>query len=984
MKIEETDIIKLISDHAVAGITSDSRKVRPGFIFVAIPGINKNGKAFIQDAIKNGAKIVVTQVEDTSGVSALTDTGIRFAFVDDPRASLGRLASAFFEWPAKHMDIIGITGTNGKTTITYILEAIFMESGMKPGVMGTISRRYGGKDIPSELTTPDPVTIQSSLADMLKDGVNVVAMEVSSHALDQKRVEGCVFKAAVFTNLTRDHMDYHHDMDAYFLAKASLFTRYPVDTSVINLDDPYGQRLWSMVKGRKIGYAIDREADIGLKSFKCGLMGTKAHIITPSGGFEVSSRLIGRHNLYNMLAATGAALALGISVEQIRRGIEAVFMIPGRLEPVALHQNDITALVDYAHTPDALENVLKTLASLTKDHTKKNGRIICVTGCGGDRDQGKRPIMARIAAALSDIAIFTSDNPRGEDPETILKEMLQGLQAPTPTPNEKMAQVEVITDRREAIYRAAEIARPGDCLLVAGKGHETYQIKGDKRLPFDDRKVIREAFGMRLSLCQVAAAIGAKVVYGGQGGDGGYSGVSLDKIGVYQLSIDSRNVLKGDIFCAIRGERFDGKDFVRDAIKNGACCAIISQTDDRLFRDIAAKTPILVVPDTLKALGDLAAWYRRHLGLKVAAITGSCGKTTTKEAVASILQKRYRVIKTKGNFNNLVGLPLSLFEARQGDSWAVLEMGMNQPGEIARLAEIAAPDMALITNIRPVHLERLGDLEGVAREKGEIFKALGRDGIAVVNIDDPLVLKASEGIECRKVFYSTKNEARDGIRPDVFLVSWSPLDMATSIEINTGGLLMTLDIPLIGMANIQNAIAAAAVGHAMGLSKDEIIAGLHEMKGVEGRIGIEDLGRGFYLMDDSYNANPASMALAIDTLSIWGKGRKMAILGDMLELGRDARRFHGEIGAATGQAGLDMVISVGEFSDIVADEAKRAGTDSIAFRDTDTLAVWLKANATKIFSGPCTVLVKGSRGMKCDKVSNILRELFMYKGETSQ
>jgi murE/murF fusion protein len=973
MKMEETDVIKLISDHAVTGITSDSRKVRPGFIFVAIPGSTKDGKAFIQDAIKNGAKIVVTQAEDTSGVSALTDTGVRFAFVDDPRASLGRLAGAFFEWPARRMDIIGITGTNGKTTITYILEAIFRESGMNPGVMGTISRRYGGRDIPSELTTPDPVTIQSDLADMLKSGVNVAAMEVSSHALDQKRVEGCVFKTAVFTNLTRDHMDYHHDMDAYFLAKAGLFTRYPVGASVINLDDPYGQRLWSMVKGRRLGYAIDREADIGVKSFECGFMGTKAHIITPSGGFEVSSRLIGRHNLYNILAATGAALTLGIGVEKIKHGIEAVSMVPGRLEPVALHQKDITALVDYAHTPDALQNVLKTLSGLTK------GRIICVAGCGGERDQGKRPIMARIAAALSDIAIFTSDNPRGEDPATILKEMLQGLQ--TPAPDEKTAQMEVITDRREAIYRAAEIARPGDCLLVAGKGHETYQIKGGERLPFDDRKVIREAFGMRLSLCQVAAAIGARVVYGAHGGDGGSSGVSLDKIDVYQVSIDSRDVLQGDIFCAIRGERFDGKDFVRDAIKSGACCVIISHTDDRLFRDIAVKTPLLVVPDTLKALGDLAAWYGRHLGLKVAAITGSCGKTTTKEAVAAILQKRYRVIRTKGNFNNLVGLPLSLFEARHGDSWAVLEMGMNQPGEIKRLAEIAAPDVALITNVRPVHLEGLGDLEGVAREKGEIFKALGRDGIAVVNLDDPLVLKASEGIECRKVFYSTKGEARDGIRPNVFLVSWSPLDMAASIEINAEGLLMAFDIPLIGMANIQNALAAAAVGHALGLSKDEIIAGLHEMKGVGGRIGIEDLGRGFYLMDDSYNANPASMALAIDTLSIWGKGRKMAILGDMLELGRDARRFHEEIGAAAGRAGLDMVISVGEFSDIVADEAKKAGADVAAFRDTDTLAGWLKANAAKVFSGTCTVLVKGSRGVRCDKASNILRGLFMDNGE---
>lgn len=969
--MNETDVMEIIFNHGVTGITSDSRKVRPGFVFVAIPGVNRDGRAFIQDAVKNGAKIVVAQTKDMPESASLSENGVEIVGVDDPRASLGRLAGAFFEWPSSRLELVGITGTNGKTTITYILEAIFREAGLNPGVMGTISKRYNGREIPSELTTPDPVTIQSDLADMLKGSVKAVAMEVSSHALDQKRVEGCEFKAAVFTNLTRDHLDYHHDMEAYFLAKARLFTEYPVGVSVINIDDPYGQRLWSMLKGPKIGYAIDHEADVGLKSFRCKLTGTDAHIITTLGGFEVSSRLIGRHNLYNMLAATGAALALGIGLEQIKRGIEAVSTVPGRLEPVILHQKDITVLVDYAHTPDALQNVLKTLSDLTV------GRIICVIGCGGDRDHGKRPMMARIAATLSDIAVFTSDNPRREEPEAIISQMLQGLEGLTHTAMDKTASVEVVTDRREAIYRAADMARPGDCLLVAGKGHETYQIKGDTRLPFDDREVIREAFGMRLSLCQVATAIGARVIYGGRGGDDGHPDASLDKIGIYQISTDSREVLKGDVFWAIRGERFDGKDFAKDAIKKGACCVVVSHADNEFLRDIAVKTPILIVPDTLKALGDLASWYRRHLGLKVVAITGSCGKTTTKEAVAAILQKKYRTIKTKGNFNNLIGLPLSLFEARQGDDWAVLELGMNQPGEIARLAKIAAPDVALITNVRPVHLEGLGDLEGIAKEKKEIFNALGRDGIAVVNLDDPLVLKASEDIKCKKVFYSINGEIKDDISPDVFLVSWSPMDMATSLKINAGGSLMTLDIQLIGMANIRNILAAVSVGYALGLSKDDIIAGLNEIKAVKGRIGLEDLGCGLYLMDDSYNANPASMALAFETLSIWGKGRKIAILGDMLELGHDARHFHKEIGASAGRMGFDMVISVGAFSEIVAGEARKAGADVIAFRDVDNLGDWLKTNAAKVFSCPCTVLVKGSRGVRCDKASNIIRELFV-------
>lgn len=970
--MNEVSLIDDISRSGVTGIASDSRGIGPGFVFVAIAGTKADGKAFIPDAIKRGARVLVVSGQDAKALAAkVGGCGVSVVGVDDPRGFLGRLASVFYGEPSKGLMLAGITGTNGKTTVSYLLEAIFNENKIKSGVIGTISKRYGGRDIPSALTTPDPVAIQSSLAEMRDEGVRAVAMEVSSHALDQKRVEGCHFAASIFTNLTRDHLDYHHDMESYFLAKARLFIGHPSGVAVINMDDPYGRRLWSMVKGRKTGYGIEAGADVRPKSFRCDLTGTTASIITPRGEVHISSRLIGRHNLYNILAAVAAALALGMGLDETGRGVERVSTVPGRLELVDLPEGSAAAaLVDYAHTPDALQNVLSALSGLSP------GRIICVTGCGGDRDKGKRPIMARIAALGADIAVFTSDNPRSEDPHAILEQMTDGLGSLSCDEKAAMTRVKVIPDRREAIFWAADTARAGDCILVAGKGHETYQIIGDKKLPFDDREVIKDAFGLGISVSQVARAVGARVVCR----EGKGSGL-LDLLMVRGVSTDSRAIRPGEVFYAIKGERFDGKDFVVDALSRGACCAVISEEDESALAAIPGMPVFLAVPDTLRALGDLASWYRRHIGVKVAAITGSCGKTTTKELAASVLGRRWKVTGTKGNFNNLIGLPLSIFMARRRDAWAILEMGMNQPGEIARLSEIASPDAALITNIRPVHLEGLGDINGVAKEKGELFRAIKRDGVAVVNMDDPLVFSLSRGLDCKKILYSSNKGPVEGVPPDVFLESWTPSGMGTGLAINIAGRCIKAGLGLIGTANIQNALAAAALGYALGLTDDEIIKGLEWTRAVSNRMNLEVLADDVYLMDDSYNANPASMSLALESLSYWGRGARVAILGDMLELGGHAVDFHKGLGEAAASCGLDALLAVGSFSDVVVAAAKGYGFagNCQAFPETDGLIAWLDEMAAGFFRPPVTLLVKGSRGIRLERASACLRRVFAAK-----
>ena len=532
----------------------------------------------------------------------------------------------------------------------------------------------------------------------------------------------------------------------------------------------------------------------------------------------------------------------------------------------------------------------------------------------------------------------------------------------------------MIPDRREAIFWAAERARPGACLLLAGKGHETYQILGNRRIDFDDREVLKGAFeaidketenrGLQLKASQIAAAIGAEIISGNP------------DTRINNISTDSRTIKGGDIFWALPGERFDGHRFVVDAIKKGAVGAVVQSC---LEMDFPSSTPVVLkVEDTLKALGDLAAWYKRYLGIKIVGITGSCGKTTTKELIFSVLKRRYKVAKTLGNFNNLIGLPLSMLSARSGDAWAVLEMGTNQPGEIARLCEIARPEVGLITTIQPAHLAGLGDIRDIAREKGGLFKALPDTGIAVINCDDPLVIEAAQGLSCRCIGYSTDPESRIQklkFPITVTCLSWHPSSQGTEIDLDIAGTRIPVNISFIGEANVQNAVAAAAVGHALGLGPGQIKKGLEAARPLPGRLSWRDIGSRYSLIDDSYNANPGSMKAALKALNFWSMdGKRIAILGDMLELGDAAYRFHQDLGNAAVHAGVDLLISVGQFAEVVAMAAQEAGLsrDRIyTFSDTGDLISWIGSSATSLPS-PATILIKGSRAMGLEKGADAL------------
>lgn len=477
-------------DVAVTSLTDDSRAVKPGSVFVAIQGERVDGHAFVGKAVEAGAAALVLQ----KGLNVTAAPSIPVVRVDDSRRVLGVLAGRFYREPASRLCMVGVTGTNGKTTVTYLCKGVLETAGRRVGLIGTVAYQIGDERLPAAHTTPGAVELQALLARMVDAGMNAAVMEVSSHALAMDRTTGCEFDVAIFTNLTQDHLDFHADMDGYFQAKLRLFAdldpagrKLRPKRAIVNIDDARGARVCEASRVPVWTYAIQKPADIRAEDVRLALSGTRFTAATPHGRFPVESRLVGEHNVYNILAAIGVGLHEGLSPEIIQRGIASVVNVPGRFERVEAGQ-DFTVVVDYAHTDDAL------LRLLTAAQALKTGRVITVFGCGGDRDRGKRPKMGRVAARLSDVVFLTSDNPRSENPAAILREIEVGVREAL---TEKRIRYEVIADRRAAIEAAVREAKSGDTVLIAGKGHEDYQIVGATRLHFDDREVARAALAAR-------------------------------------------------------------------------------------------------------------------------------------------------------------------------------------------------------------------------------------------------------------------------------------------------------------------------------------------------------------------------------------------------------------------------------------------------------------------------------------------------------
>lgn len=468
-----------LEDPEITSVETDSRQVTDGSLFICIKGFTVDGHDFADQAVENGAAAIVAE--------HAVDVPVPVAVVPDAKRAAAVLADAFYDKPTTKFHLVGVTGTNGKTTTTHLIEKIFADDGQKTGLIGTIGMKIAGEPLDlqsSTPTTPETVTLQKGFEQMASTRVDTAVMEVSSHALDMGRVWGADFNVAVFTNLSQDHLEYHPTMEHYFQAKSLLFSqlgntydRGGVKVAVINADDERAEQLKRATAVQVLTYGVEKQADVRAEQVHLSEKGTRFSLVTPFGKADIHLKLIGLFNVYNALAAAAACLVSGISLEKVKSSLEAESGIPGRFEVVDEGQ-PYTVIVDYAHTPDSLENVLTTIRQFAK------GRIFAVAGCGGDRDRSKRPLMAQIAVKYADVPVFTSDNPRSEDPKAILRDMEEGVRG---------EHFVSIPDRAEAIRYAINEADVQDVILIAGKGHETYQILADRVIDFDDREIAREA-----------------------------------------------------------------------------------------------------------------------------------------------------------------------------------------------------------------------------------------------------------------------------------------------------------------------------------------------------------------------------------------------------------------------------------------------------------------------------------------------------------
>ena len=923
----------------VRTLCSDSRAVSGGDAFIAWPGHAADGRRFVGAALAAGA---VACLVEADGADA-------FAFDDDRIASLrglkeaaGDIASRILSVPSERLDVVAITGTNGKTSTTWWVAQALGALGRRCGVVGTLGIGEPPALVATGLTTPDPITLQKALRDFADRGVGACAIEASSIGIAEHRLAGTQVAVAVFTNFTQDHLDYHGDMAAYWQAKAQLFAWPGLKAAVVNVDDAQGVELAAtLAQGSVDTWTVSRRGAARLRATDVRHDARGLAFEVHEGGEQVavSTPLIGDYNASNLLGVIGALRALGVSFGEAARACSALTPVPGRMQRVAGAAGDPEVVVDYAHTPDALDKALAALAPLARE---RGGTLWCVFGCGGNRDAGKRPLMGAIAHRLAGRVVVTSDNPRHESPDFIIAQVLAGAIGADA--------IDVIENRAEAIRHAVATAAPNDVVLIAGKGHEDSQEIAGVKLPFSDAAQAEAALRARATGAAAAPATmmtlgeAARLVPGARL-------VGDPQTAIARVHSDTRSLAAGDLFVALRGERFDAHDFLPAARGQGAVAALAEHGLE------AAGLAGLEVADTRLALGTLASAWRRRFRLPLVAVTGSNGKTTVTQMTAAIFRawRGEAAFATAGNFNNDIGVPLTLLRLRGGDKVAVVELGMNHPGEIARLAAMAAPTVGLVNNAQREHLEFMASVDAVARENGAAIEALDAGGVAVFPADDAHAPTWRALAGPRRVVTFGEDA-----RADVWVkASWVTGHWLLEVHTPAGG--FVCDLRIAGWHNVRNACAAAAAAFAAGCPVGAICSGLNDFRAVRGRSQTRRLvrqGVDRMLVDDTYNANPDSVRAAIDVLTTLPFTRWL-VLGDMGEVGAEGPAFHREVGAYAAERGIDALWAVGPESGHTV-----AGfPGGRAFAEVDALIAVL-GEAPDFGS----VLVKGSRFMRMERV----------------
>ena len=853
------DISKDKKKIIISGISTNSKKIKKNYIFFAIKGKKFNGEKFIKDAVYKGASVIVC-----SKSCKIRNSSILIIKTNKIRHLLSEISSKFYK--SKPKNIIAVTGTNGKTSVSDMFYQILRINNFSVASIGTLGIKYNNKIIKTKLTSPDTITLHKNLNHLKYKRINNVIIEASSHGLDQKRLHHIKFRAAIFTNFSQDHLDYHKTMKSYLNAKLILFRKILGKKSVVISNKE--------IPTFKILKKIAKKKNLKILNINNTLAKIKNIDLKFNEDFKIR----------NLSMAIEAAKLCGLKEKVIFRNLKKLKDVNGRLELVKRYPNDVKVFIDYAHTPDALFESLKSL----KNNYGNN--ISLVFGCGGERDQTKRPIMARIANDNCKKIYITDDNPRNEKPQKIRNDLLKNI---------SKSRSFNIGNRTLAIKKAILNAVPGEIVLIAGKGHEEQQIYKNKILNISDKKIVKKikVKTKKKSIKDQKFMQNKLILYKVLG-----KKKSLNFSG---LSIDTRTIKKGNLFLAIKGKKIDGNKFVNTALKKGAGCIISS----KILKKNDKK--IITVKNSISFLNSFAK-FKRSLSLaKIIAVTGSAGKTSLKNLIKDLLQNFGKTCSSSKSFNNHLGVPISLSNLSFDDKFGVFEVGMSRPGEIKNLSRLIQPHIGVITNIGEAHIENFQSVYGIAKAKSEIIESISEGGTIILNRDDKFFNYLSKKASKYKLKIFTFGHHK---KSDVQIKKIIKKGENSKIFIKINNEVIDLEIRDL---NIYNVLASIAVLNVLKIDINKIKAKIRNFETPDGRgkkHSIIRYKKKFNLIDESYNANPLSVKNAINKLNLIKKEKfkKYLILGDMLELGSKSNKYHEQLSKVINNSDIDKVFIKGK------------------------------------------------------------------------
>jgi murE/murF fusion protein len=857
-------LIKNISNEKkkikISGISTNSKEVKKNYIFFAIKGNKLNGEKFINEAIKKGASVIVCSKRCNIKVKK----NILLIKKNNIRKFLSLVASKFYKLKPKN--IIAVTGTNGKTSVADIFYQLFRLNNVPSASIGTLGIKYNNKNIKTNLTTPDTIFLHKHLNYLKKKKIDNVIIEASSHALDQQRLHHVKFKAAIFTNFSQDHLDYHKTMKSYLNKKLILFKEILGKKSKIISDQEI--KPFALIK------KIALKKNFRILDIKKKFDQIKSISASPYTDFKIK----------NLAMAIEAAKLCGLREKLIYKSVSKLKDVNGRLEFTRRFPNNVNVFIDYAHTPDALTKALK---SLQTDYGKD---ISLVFGCGGNRDKKKRPQMAKIANENCQKIYITDDNPRNESPQKIRGELSKYI-----SKNKSFN----IGSRDLAIKKAIDNAKPNEIILVAGKGHEKKQIYKNKVLNISDKEIISKIKVKNKNLTKkklnyLQNKLILKKILG-----------NIRPLNFDGLSIDSRTIKKNNLFLALKGKKNNGNEFIHKALKKGAGCIVTSSSNK------IKNKKLIKVKNSLSFLYQLAKLKRNYSSAKIIAITGSAGKTSLKNLVKNILQNFGSTHFSPKSFNNNFGVPISLSNLDYNDKFGVFEVGMSRAGEIRNLTKLVKPHIGVITNIGEAHLENFKNTYGIAKAKSEIIENIQSKGTIILNRDDKFFNFLFKKAKSRNLIISTFGMHKES---DIRLVRVFKKNNNTKIFVSANNQLIDLEV---GELNVYNVLATLSVLKVLRINFSTIKSKFKNFEIPEGRGKKHHILRykkKFKFIDESYNANPSSVKNAIQKLNLIKKEKfkKYLILGDMLELGSKSKKYHEELSKVINNSDIDKVFIKGK------------------------------------------------------------------------